>query len=216
MFVRQKSRSASPRRRPARKPSNPARRRKPPSRRRSIAPARIEQRHLDIAGLTLIAAGVYLAMVLWLGWDGGRVGSAANQGLSFVFGKVAYLIPVALVVSGGALILKPFLPAVRPLRTGGLCLLTGLLLAFAAQTAGLGPNRPPRPDIFDSSWFPHHGGVVGESLYWATSTLFQRIGAHLVAVLLIVAGGAAAHRDFDRDRDQRRRSHPASGARRHR
>ena len=148
----------------------------------------MEQRHLDIAGLTLIAAGVYLAMVLWLGWDGGRVGSAAGQGLSFVFGKVAYLIPVALVVSGGALILKPFLPAVGPLRTGGLCLLTGLLLAFAAQTAGLGPNRPPRPESFDSSWFPHHGGVVGESLYWATSTLFQRIGAHLVALLLIIAG----------------------------
>ena len=153
-----------------------------------MARARLEQRHLDVAGLTLIAAGIYLAMVLWLGWDGGRVGSAANQGLSFVFGKVAYLIPVALLASGAALILKPFLPAIKPLRTGGICLLAGLLLAFAAQTAGLGPDRPPRPESFDSSWFPHHGGIVGESLYWATSTLFQRIGAHIVAALLVAAG----------------------------
>src|SRR5262249_61814367 len=40
----------------------------------------------------------------------------------------------------------------------------------------------------DSNFFPHHGGGVGEVLYWATSTLFDRIGAHLVAVLLIVSG----------------------------
>ena len=153
-----------------------------------MMPARLEQRHLDVAGLTLIAAGVYLTLVLWLGWDGGRVGGAADEGLSFAFGKVAYLIPVALFAAAAALILKPFLPAIKPLRTGGICLIAGLLLAFAAQTAGLGPDRPPRPETFDSSWFPHHGGIVGESLYWATSTLFQRVGAHIVAVLLIVAG----------------------------
>jgi S-DNA-T family DNA segregation ATPase FtsK/SpoIIIE len=194
MFVRQKSRSASPRRgaaAKARKPvrqRKPARRRKPAARRRSLLPARVEQRHLDVAGLTLVAIGVYLTLVLYLGWDGGRVGSAAQEGLTFLFGKVAYMIPVALFVSGAALILKPLLPAIKPLRTGGICLLVGLLLAFAAQTVALGPNHPPRGEIFDSSWFPHHGGIIGESLYWATSTLFQRVGAHIVAVLLIVAG----------------------------
>ncbi len=194
MFVRQKSRSAPPRRRAAQKGRKPARgrkpapRRKPARRRRSIAPARLEQRHLDVAGLSLFAAAIYLALVLWAGWDGGRVGSAADEGLSYAFGKVAYLIPLALLACGATLIFKPLLPAIKPLRTGGICLLAGLLLAFAAQTAGLGPDRPPRPESFDSSWFPHHGGILGESLYWATSTLFQRIGAHIVAVLLIVAG----------------------------
>jgi S-DNA-T family DNA segregation ATPase FtsK/SpoIIIE len=148
----------------------------------------LEQRHLDVAGLSLIAAGIYLTLVLWLGWDGGRVGSAASEGLEFAFGNVAYLIPLALYACGAALIFKPFLPAVKPLRTGGICLLAGLLLAFAAQTAGIGPDRPPRAETFDSTWFPHHGGVLGESLYWATSTLFQRIGAHIVALLLVVAG----------------------------
>ncbi len=186
--MRQKSRSASPRRSAAARARKPARRRKPAPRGRSLRPARIEQRHLDVAGLTLIAAGVYLALVLYLGWDGGRVGSMAEEWLTFAFGKVSYLIPVALFLSGAALILKPFMPAVKPLRTGGICLLAGLLLAFAAQTAGLGPDRPPRAEVFDSSWFPHHGGLAGESLYWTISTLFQRIGAHIVALLLIVAG----------------------------
>ena len=194
MFVRQKSRSASPRRggsakarKPAR-PRKPAKRRRPAARRRSLLPARVEQRHLDVAGLTLVAVGVYLTLVLYLGWDGGRVGSAAENALTLAFGKVAYLIPVTLFVCGAALILKPFLPAIKPLRTGGICLLAGLLLAFAAQTAGIGPDRPVRADVFDSSWFPDHGGILGESMYWATSTLFQRIGAHIIAVLLVVAG----------------------------
>ena len=29
---------------------------------------------------------------------------------------------------------------------------------------------------------------MGETLYWASATLFQRIGAHIIAVLLLVAG----------------------------
>ena len=33
-----------------------------------------------------------------------------------------------------------------------------------------------------------HGGVFGESLYWATSSLFQRIGAHILVVLMLVSG----------------------------
>ncbi len=31
----------------------------------------LEQRHLDLAGLGLVAAGVFLAFPLYLGWDGG-------------------------------------------------------------------------------------------------------------------------------------------------
>jgi S-DNA-T family DNA segregation ATPase FtsK/SpoIIIE len=45
-----------------------------------------------------------------------------------------------------------------------------------------------RKDLFDTDFFPHHGGGIGETLYWATTTLFQRLGAHIIAVLLIVSG----------------------------
>ena len=33
-----------------------------------------------------------------------------------------------------------------------------------------------------------HGGAVGEGLYWASTTLFQRLGAHILVVLLFVSG----------------------------
>ena len=63
-----------------------------------------------------------------------------------------------------------------------------LLLAFAAETAGLGPDRPLRHDYFEPRFYTEHGGAVGEGLYWATTTLFQRLGAHIAAVVMFVSG----------------------------
>jgi S-DNA-T family DNA segregation ATPase FtsK/SpoIIIE len=45
-----------------------------------------------------------------------------------------------------------------------------------------------RKELFDPTFFPGHGGGLGEVLYWATTTLFQRLGAHIIAVLLLVSG----------------------------
>ncbi len=182
MFVRQKRRRA-----PARKKKPSGRGRQVPVRNR-LMPETVEQRHLDILGLCLVATGLYLCFVLYFGWDGGKVGSGGRTALTFMLGKVAYMTPIALFISGGALIMKPLIPAMRPLRTGGICVAVGLLLAFAAETAGLGAVTVPRGQVFDTSWFPEHGGLVGESLYWLTSNLFQRVGSHIIAVVTIAAG----------------------------
>ena len=40
--------------------------------------------------------------------------------------------------SGGILILRPMLPAVRPFRAGAICLFASLTLGLAAGTLGLG------------------------------------------------------------------------------
>ena len=148
----------------------------------------LEQRHLDIIGLVLVAAAVYLWGVWFLGWDGGRVGSGAETGLAYVAGDVAGLVPIALAGIGVALLLRPFIPSPGALNAGAVCLLAGILLGYASQTAGLGPERPRRHDYFDPDFFIEHGGAVGETLYWAAATLFQRPGAHILAVLLVVAG----------------------------
>ncbi len=78
-------------------------------------------------------------------------------------------------------------PRPDPWRSGVVAIACGLLLALAAQTAGLGPDGV-RKGLFDPDFFPHHGGGVGETLYWATTTLFQRLGAHIIAVVLVVSG----------------------------
>ena len=68
-------------------------------------------------------------------------------------------------------------------------MLAGLLLAYAAQTAGLGPDHPIRHEYFQQRFMVAHGGAVGEGLYWASTTLFERLGAHILVVLLFVSGG---------------------------
>lgn len=149
---------------------------------------RLDQRHLDLIGLGLILLGVYLVFVLYFGWAGGRLGSGFSDGLTYLFGVVAYLAPVALFATGGILMFRPALPSARPLRTGAAFLLGGLLLAFAAGTFGLAGGRGDSVVFFDAGWFPGHGGVIGESVYWLFATLLQPLGAHLVAVFALIAG----------------------------
>src|SRR5215467_2267122 len=68
-------------------------------------PAGLEQRHLDLIGLFLIAAGVYLSFVLFFGWDGGKVGYGLETGLSYLVGGVgARIFTVLMLVIGGLLV----------------------------------------------------------------------------------------------------------------
>jgi S-DNA-T family DNA segregation ATPase FtsK/SpoIIIE len=67
-------------------------------------PAGLEQRHLDLIGLLLIAAGVYLTFVLFLGWDGGKVGYGLEAGLTYLVGEVGARIVTALMLAVGAVL----------------------------------------------------------------------------------------------------------------
>ncbi len=179
---------------PKRRAKAPARRRKPASRARAARRdprdlvEGLEQRHYDVFGLALIAAAVYLAFVLYLGWDGGRVGGWLAEGLTQAFGQVAYVVPLALGAWGGSLLARPLIKTPSALNAGGILVLAALVLAYAAETAGLGPDRPNRHDYFEQRYMIEHGGAVGESLYWAATTLFQRIGAHILVLLMFVSG----------------------------
>ncbi len=179
---------------PRRRTQAPASRRRAPARKRRERPdprewvEGLEQRHYDVAGLVLVAAAVYLAFVLYQGWDGGRVGGWLAEGLEQGFGRIAYVVPLALAGWGVSLIARPWIEAPSALNAGGILLLAALLLAFAAQTAGLGPERPQRHDYFEQKFMVEHGGAIGESLYWASTTLFQRLGAHILVVLMFISG----------------------------
>jgi len=64
-----------------------------------------EQRHVDLIGLLLIAAGVYLSFVLFFGWDGGKVGYGIETGLTYLVGGVgARIATVLMLVVGGLLV----------------------------------------------------------------------------------------------------------------
>ena len=136
----------------------------------------------------LVAVGRFFSLVFYFGWEGGQVGEALAEAFVFVFGKVAYLMPLALLGAGAAVIFHPLLEDVPPLRTGAILLLAALTLGYGAGALGLGPEVPERTGTFDSAYFTEHGGLVGETLYVVISTLFQRIGAHLAFVFMFASG----------------------------
>src|SRR4051812_45363972 len=147
----------------------------------------LDQRQLDLVGLGLIALGVFFAFLVYFGWDGGRAGSQAVEGLRWLLGAVHYVVPVALVAAGAILILRPMLPAVRPFRSGAICLFASLTLGLAAGTLGVGPGGT-RPEWWNAEWVKTRGGMTGEALDWVVATLTGSVGAHILAVFLFIAG----------------------------
>ncbi len=68
-------------------------------------PQALEQRHLDLIGLLLIASGVYLGFVLFFGWEGGKVGYGTETALTYLVGDVgARIFTVLILVTGVVLV----------------------------------------------------------------------------------------------------------------
>jgi DNA segregation ATPase FtsK/SpoIIIE, S-DNA-T family len=140
----------------------------------------LEQRHLDLIGLALVAVGVFLAFPLYLRWEGGEAGQAIVDGLTWAIGRVAWATPVALVASGALLVMRPALPAgVRPFRAGALCLLAAACLGLAVGTLGFGPG--------EGAPVAERGGHLGQVMADGTTRLFSEVGAHLPAIFLFCA-----------------------------
>jgi DNA segregation ATPase FtsK/SpoIIIE, S-DNA-T family len=132
----------------------------------------LEQHHLDLAGLALVALGLFLAFPLYLGWDGGAAGEAVVDSLTWAIGRVAYATPVALFAAGALLVIRPMLPALRPFRAGAVCLFGAALLAFG------GGGEPVRA----------HGGVAGRGLHDGAAFAFSEIGTGILTAFLALAG----------------------------
>ncbi|MGH2832244.1 MAG: DNA translocase FtsK 4TM domain-containing protein, partial [Solirubrobacteraceae bacterium] len=149
----------------------------------------LDQRQREALALGLIALGVYMGFILWGGWDGGQIGSGLSRALGFAVGGVRILVPAALVLGGTTMIAREAFPALRPLRTGGICLFGALTLALAAGTLGIS-SAPSGHEVgqWHAAYLEAHGGLIGQALYWATSRLVQQIGVSILVVFLFLVG----------------------------
>ena len=174
-------------------------RKQPPARRakRSLLASRpalplprleLEPHQVDIIGLALVAIGVFLAGVAYLGWSGGALGNAFVHGARFVFGRLGYAIPAALMVGGGLVLMRELRPPGRPMRTGVICLTAAITLALAAGTLGVGPGQTPSGEFWHPAAFESRGGIVGQAELWVSSHLLSTVGADILAVFLFLAG----------------------------
>src|SRR5205814_6630629 len=86
--------------------------------------------HPELIGLGLLAVGIFLAAVLWAGWNGGYVGGWIANGLDALIGQAALGLPAALAVVGLLMVARSDLVDVQPFRTGMVVLFLGLMLTL--------------------------------------------------------------------------------------
>jgi len=145
-----------------------------------------------VLGLGLVAGGVFMGFVLYGSGgapaSGGRVGHGLAVALGWTLGRARVFAPVALVLGGGSLLLRPVLPALRPVRTGAVCLFAAVTLTLAAGTLGSssGPGSPA--GAWTSAHLQTHGGIAGQALYEVTHRLVQNVGVDILEVFLLVTG----------------------------
>jgi S-DNA-T family DNA segregation ATPase FtsK/SpoIIIE len=142
----------------------------------------------DVLGLGLIALGVFMAFVLWGGWDGGRAGHGVAVAFGWLLGRTRALVPLALCAGGMTLMLGAVLPNPRPLRGGASCVFASLTLALAAGTLGVSSAPSSGAARWSSSFLQAHGGIVGEALWEASHRLVQDVGVDILIVFLLLGG----------------------------
>ncbi len=135
----------------------------------------------------LCALGVFFAVVLWLGFDGGAVGDRIGESLRVLVGQGAVLVPAAFLLIGGLLLGRSALIDVRPFRTGLVVLVLALLLTFGGDVFGLGPDGTA-PRSVDVDQVDEHGGILGALLYIPLVSLVGQVGVTIIAVFALLAG----------------------------
>src|SRR3954451_15804311 len=148
-----------------RRKKRPLRPRVPSRVKKRTRKVRSEQHH-ELIGLGLLAHGVFLASILYLGWSGGMVGGGIADIFRGAIGAAAYAAPAAFVAVGGLMVARSALVDVRPFRTGLLVTTFGLLATLGAD----------------------HGGALGRGLEKLFGLLVGSTGTTIIGVLALIVG----------------------------
>jgi S-DNA-T family DNA segregation ATPase FtsK/SpoIIIE len=134
--------------------------------RKKSARPRGRRQHPELWGLGYLALGIFLASVLYLGWNGGYVGRWLADGLDALIGGACYGIPVVLVAIGGLMVARSALVDVRPFRTGLVVLAFGVMVTLGRD----------------------QGGYFGQLLGGAVGVAIGATGSTILGVLLLLVG----------------------------
>jgi S-DNA-T family DNA segregation ATPase FtsK/SpoIIIE len=141
---------------------------------RPRVPARVRKRsrrqgshhESELFGLAFASIGLVLSAILYLGFDGGSVGSWLADALGALLGDAAYVLPFALVAFGGLMLARSDLLEVRPFRLG-------IGVGFLGLMTLLGKDS---------------GGWIGLALGGTLAALIGETGAAIVGGALLLAG----------------------------
>ena len=130
---------------------------------------RLELRHPELWGLGLVALGLFLASVVYVGWNGGYVGGALADGFHALLGGAVYALPVGFVAVGGLMVVRSALIDFRPFRAGLIVVVAGLMIALGRD----------------------QGGYFGQVLGGAVGIAIGATGSTILGILLLARRRAA-------------------------
>ncbi len=130
---------------------------------------------------------MFLAFVLYLGWDGGSLGRWLEDGAHWLVGLLAFSLPLLLGLVAYLLLVDAEDRSRRGLGWGVAAVVAGVALAAAADSFGLFAGERVHA-LFRDEYMSSHGGILGE-LQWAVLSPFVgRVGVDVLVVALIVTG----------------------------
>jgi DNA segregation ATPase FtsK/SpoIIIE, S-DNA-T family len=150
------------RKRTARRPARARSKSPPRAKAAGRRAARGRHHELELLGLFLGAAGIFLACTLWFGLDGGPVHRLATDAL----GWGAYVLPVVLLPLGLLIVGRAAVIRFGPFRVGAAAAVLGLMLALGSS----------------------HGGSVGKALESFPERGIGTTGSTILGVLVLLCG----------------------------
>ncbi len=141
-------------------------------------------RRQEIVALVLFGVAVFLLFVLIAGNSGGFFGRGVNSGLVFAFGRLAFLLPVALLALAVTTVLEIKLR--HSLWFGGaMVFLFGL---FVVTASGFVPVGSHGAGVFARAVYETRAGALGEAVYALLFRLTGTVGVAIIGWITLLAG----------------------------
>ncbi len=141
----------------------------------------------ELGAIACLAVAVFLAFVLYLGWDGGSLGRWLGDVARWLVGILAFALPLLLGFTAYVLVVSEERRPRRGMTWGIVLIVAGVALAAAADAFGVFSGE--RPDaLFRDAYMSAHGGLLGEAQWALLSPFIGRVGVDVLVVALVVAG----------------------------
>jgi DNA segregation ATPase FtsK/SpoIIIE, S-DNA-T family len=141
----------------------------------------------ELAAIACVAVAVFLAFVIYLGWDGGVLGRWAGGAARWLVGLLVYALPLLLCFVAYVLLARGESRPRRGLTWGLGLIVAAFVLAAAADAFGIfAADRPAA--LYRDTYMTSHGGVTGETLWAVTHPFVGRVGVDVLVLALFFAG----------------------------
>ncbi len=172
----------------ARRRAGAASRTRPRATRSAPQPQQPATRHRhELAAIACVALAVFLGFVLYLGWDGGSLGRWLGDASRWLFGLLAFVLPLLLCYGAYVLVARSDRKPRRGVSWGIAMMAAAFVLAAAADAFGVFAGERPVA-LFRDAYMQGHGGFTGEAEWALLHPFIGRVGVDVLVLALFLAG----------------------------